>query len=213
MSIILGHGDLWIMSDSHFNHKNICRGVTEWRTPEGEVPIKSTRDFPNLDKMNDMLVNNINRVVMPDDDLIHLGDWSFGGFESIQKFWDRINCKNIHLFLGNHDHHVKKDRNGIKGLFKSVDKMEDDFSFGGCRFFLMHYPVESWPNMKTGIIHLHGHTHLSGGKKMDIGIDGHPEFRPYNVRTEIIPLMVKRPVGFALGSLDHHGDNIQNKDK
>ena len=32
---------------------------------------------------------------MEDDFLIHLGDWSFGGFDSIKEFRSRINCKNI----------------------------------------------------------------------------------------------------------------------
>jgi len=31
--------------------------------------------------MNDTLVNNINEMVGENDVLIHLGDWSFGGFE------------------------------------------------------------------------------------------------------------------------------------
>jgi hypothetical protein len=44
---------------------------------------------------------------------------------------------------------------------------------------------------------------------MDVGMDGHPEFRPYDVRREIIPLMNKRPVGSELGSEDHHMDDIK----
>ena len=31
--------------------------------------------------MNSTIVNNINNCAMPDDTLICLGDWSFGGFE------------------------------------------------------------------------------------------------------------------------------------
>lgn len=204
---------------THYNHKNICRGVSDWRTPDGKVPIESTRDFPNLDKMNEDIVNNINAVVMQDDVLIHLGDVSFGGFEYIRKFWERIYCKNIYQFIGNHDHFIKKNKDNIHEIFTGVDKMNDDFVFEGHTFFISHYPVESWANMKRGVIHLHGHTHLNVnnrfgvGKKLDVGLDGHPNFRPYNLKTEIIPMMDKRPIGFALGALDHHGDNIKNKDK
>jgi calcineurin-like phosphoesterase family protein len=30
---------VWVVSDSHYGHKNICRGVTEWRLPDGSIPI------------------------------------------------------------------------------------------------------------------------------------------------------------------------------
>ena len=36
---------VWITSDTHYSHTNICRGVTNWRTLEGEIPIEQTRDF------------------------------------------------------------------------------------------------------------------------------------------------------------------------
>ena len=54
---------IWITSDTHYGHKNICRGVTDWRMPNGSIPINQTRDFKTLDKMNDTIVKNINDVV------------------------------------------------------------------------------------------------------------------------------------------------------
>ena len=66
---------VWITSDTHYSHTNICRGVTNWRMPDGSVPIIQTRDFETIDKMNSSIVNNINEVVGQDDILIHLGDW------------------------------------------------------------------------------------------------------------------------------------------
>ena len=64
--------DVWIFSDPHYNHKNICRGVTNWRLPDGTTPINQTRDFSDLGKMNATIVNNINEVVMQDDILVCL---------------------------------------------------------------------------------------------------------------------------------------------
>jgi calcineurin-like phosphoesterase family protein len=52
--------------------------------PDGSIPQSQTRDFDSLDKMNTAIVNNINELVGQDDVLIHLGDWSFGGFEQIE---------------------------------------------------------------------------------------------------------------------------------
>ena len=209
--------NIWITSDTHYNHKNICRGVTEWRTKDGDIPNLQTRDFPNLDEMNEAIVNNINAVVMPDDVLIHLGDWSFGGFDSIREFYDRLVCKNIYLYLGNHDHHQKRNKHGIQEIYLKVDKLEDSFSCDKKMIHMGHYPVQSWKDMKMGSIHLHGHTHFSGddrfgnGKKMDIGIDGHPEFRPYNLRTEVLPLMDARPICSEYTTvLDHHTDGMKN---
>ena len=92
---------VWITSDTHYSHTNICRGVTNWRMPDGSIPEKQTRDFANIEKMNAAIVNNINELVGQDDVLIHLGDWSFGGFENIEEFYHRLICKNIHLILGN----------------------------------------------------------------------------------------------------------------
>ncbi len=206
---------VWIFSDPHFNHKNICRGTTNWRTPEGEVPVSQTRDFSTLEKMNAAIVNNINENVMQDDILICLGDWSFGGYESIREFWDRIVCKNIHLILGNHDHHIERNRQNCKRLFSSVQdflRME----YLGHTYEMMHYPITSWNNLRKGRIHLHGHCHLphqskvSGGRRMDVGMDGSLGFRPYDFEHEVLKPMLKVPIGSEMGSLDHHNDEMQN---
>jgi len=207
--------NIWITSDTHYNHKNLCRSVTDWKLPDGSIPIHRTRDFPSLEKMDSTIVNNINAVVGQDDLLIHLGDWSFGGFDKIYVFWERLICKNIYLILGNHDHHIKKDKNGIKQLFTQVVRSNDEYKIDKYQFHLSHYPIMSWKNIGRGTIHLHGHCHFSGdnrfgkGKMMDVGIDGHPEFRPYNLLTEIIPMMEKRPICSQYeNGLDHHMDDI-----
>jgi calcineurin-like phosphoesterase family protein len=203
--------DVWIFSDPHYNHKNICRGVTNWRLPNGDIPIGSTRDFDSLEKMNSTIVNNINNVVRQDDVLICLGDWSFGGFESIKMFIDRIVCKDIHLILGNHDHHIEGNREGCQGYFKSVS-IYNTLKYREYTFKLMHYPISSWDGLSKGVIHLHGHCHLPTnlrfgiGKRMDVGMDGHPEFRPYHIK-ECIQLMEKRPISSEI-SKDHHINDV-----
>lgn len=206
---------VWITSDTHYGHTNICRGVTNWRMPDGSIPVNQTRDFTTLDEMNDAIVNNINEVVGEDDVLIHGGDWSFGGFDNIQTFRDRISCKEIHLIFGNHDHHIERNRGNCQRLFASVrDFMRLEYQ--GHTFEIMHYPITSWNNLRKGRIHLHGHCHLphdqkiSGGRRMDIGMDGNPEFRPYDLVNEVYPLMKQVPIGSELGPLDHHADDMKN---
>jgi calcineurin-like phosphoesterase family protein len=206
--------EVWIFSDPHYNHNNICRGTTNWRTMDGEIPIEQTRDFATLEKMNEAIVNAINWNVNQDDILICLGDWSFGGFESIKEFRDRIVCKNVHLILGNHDTHIERNKGDIKAIFTSVSHYET-LIIDKNTFRLFHYPIQSWDGMNKGDIHLHGHVHLppnrkfGQGKKMDVGMDGHSEFRPYNIMREIVPIMEKRDVMSDMPN-DHHVERLLN---
>ena len=202
---------VWIISDTHFGHKNICRGVTEWRLQDGSVPIAQTRDFSNIGEMNDAIVNGINSVVGQDDVLIHLGDWSFGGFENVKIFRDRIVCQEIHLILGNHDHHIENNRGDCQELFSSVNhytKLMYKFD----TLVLMHYPIDSWDGLNKGHIHLHGHVHLPTGKifgkgrRMDVGIDGSLFFAPYSL-DNVIKIVKLREIKSNMDD-DHHTDDM-----
>jgi calcineurin-like phosphoesterase family protein len=207
---LLTSGKVWITSDTHFGHKNIVRGVTNWRTQDGEVPVGSTRDFQTIEQMNERLVNGINNVVGQDDTLIMLGDVSFGGFENIGLFIDRIICKNIHLILGNHDHHIDNNRGDIQDKFLSVNHYLET-NIEGKDFVLCHYPLQSWNGLNKGVIHLHGHVHLpedkkfGKGKKMDVGVDGNG-MDPYSIN-DIIKIMDKQPILSDMND-DHHLDGL-----
>jgi calcineurin-like phosphoesterase family protein len=203
---------LWFTSDTHYNHTNICRGVSKWKDFNGNVPIKQTRDFNTLEDMNDVIVKSINSVVGENDILFHLGDWSFGGFENIVEFRNRILCKNIHLILGNHDHHIERNKDNIQRLFSSVNQYLR-LSVSGYEFILMHYPIASWHNMNDNVIHLHGHVHLppdkklSQGKAMDVGVDGNG-IMPYSL-SQIISIMDKQPIAKLSLPQDHHEERIE----
>lgn len=205
MKIVLNKGQrLWFTSDTHYNHANICSATTRWKDPV------TLREFKTLEHMNAHLVDNINSVVGQDDILIHLGDWSFGGFEKIQEFRDKIVCKNVHLITGNHDHHIENNRDNCQSLFSSVNKYvelsvtKDDVKQS---FVLMHFPLASWNDMARSAIHLHGHVHLSPrhrigpGKMMDVGVDGN-DLKPISVG-EVLTLMERQPVKSML-EVDHH---------
>ena len=203
---------VFITSDTHFSHKNICRGVTSWSLPDGSVPTDQTRDFKTIEQMNESIVSGINSVVGQDDILIHLGDWSFGGFENVKIFRDRIICKEIHLILGNHDTHIENNRDNVQELFTSVNHYTK-LMYKLKTFVLFHYPVMSWDGLNKEHIHLHGHVHLptslrfGKGKKMDVGIDGHPTFGVYDM-DEIIRMMEKRDIVSDM-LFDHHTDEVK----
>ena len=203
-------GRVYITSDTHFGHKNIVRGTTNWRTQDGKVPVDSTRDFQTIEQMNERLIDGINHHVGQDDTLIMLGDVSFGGFDNIGTFLERLVCHNIHLILGNHDHHIENNRDFVKERFLSVQHYME-ININDRNFVLCHYPLQSWHGMNKGVIHLHGHVHLpenrkfGNGKKMDVGVDGNG-MDPYSI-DEIIKIMDKRPVAFEMNG-DHHFDGL-----
>jgi calcineurin-like phosphoesterase family protein len=207
---LLTTGKVYITSDTHFGHKNICRGVTNWRTQDGQIPIESTRDFQTIEQMNQRLVDGINHFVGQDDTLIMLGDVSFGGFDNIGIFLERLVCHNIHLILGNHDTHIERDRDFVRGRFLSVQHYLEA-NIEGRDFVLCHYPLQSWHGLNKGVIHLHGHVHLpphrrfGNGKRMDVGVDGNG-MDPYSI-SEIIKIMDKIPVGSDMSG-DHHLDGL-----
>lgn len=191
--------NIFFTSDTHYHHKNICRGVSNWGTYDenGAFHVQewSTRDYPDLIAMDDDLVEKINDAVGENDILFHLGDWSFGGVDRIEEFRSKINCKTIILIFGNHDHHLKKS---FKHLFAHTADYEELIVEGKGRFVLCHYPIISWNDMRQGTIMLHGHQHLKGddrfgtGKRMDIGACGN-DLRPYSI-DEILEIMSKIPV-------------------
>jgi hypothetical protein len=61
---------------------------------------------------------------------------------------------------------------------------------------------------------LHGHCHLptnkrlGKGKRIDVGMDGHPEFRPYNLK-EVLSILNKQPIASDMG-FDHHTEELLN---
>ena len=194
--------NIWFTSDTHYGHKNICRGVSRWGDYDEDgifhVDVKSTRDFPDVESMNDLMVDNINKNVDANDTLIHDGDWSFGGIDNITEFRERINCKNVILILGNHDHHIQRDEK-LRRLFNHVSHYEElkvTKKHDSHKFILCHYPIISWNGQREGSYMIHGHQHLKGDKRfglinhgnsfenqkrMDIGLCGSPEFRPYHI--------------------------------
>lgn len=78
---------LFFTSDEHFHHRNILT--------------YSGRPFADVTAMNEALVANHNRVVGPDDEVWHLGDFSLDD-RKVQPFLSRLNGTHT-LFVGNHD--------------------------------------------------------------------------------------------------------------
>lgn len=128
------------------------------------------------------------------------------------------------------DNKGDKDGVKPRDLFKSVSQYKeiriiDDLNGDGkalkYNFFLCHYAMRVWNKSHHGAIHLYGHSHntldemtplianptwigdgyyIKNYRTMDVGVDCHPEFRPFSFR-EIIDIMNKRNVELEV---DHH---------
>ena len=80
--------------------------------------------------------------------------------------------------------------NGKMGIAKNLTNM---VGFGSSEYHVLT------PNKK-----------ISGGRRIDVGVDGHPEFRPYDLYNEVIKPMKKVSIGSELGHNDHHTDTMKN---
>ena len=190
----------WVISDTHAFHKNICKGCTSWR--DG-----ADRDYDDPVKMTVEMADVINQHVMPDHDLIHLGDWSFGGFENIKRFREMLACRNIYLICGNHDHHIEEDRDGCRSLFRKVYGEPGisclvEIKVGNFKYICGHYKMAIWNKSHHDVRNLWGHSHGSmpddpNLRSFDAGWDVWR--KPLNF-VEVEQIMSKK----TYKSVDHH---------
>jgi calcineurin-like phosphoesterase family protein len=179
--------NIFFTSDLHWGHKNIVKGCSDWSD------LSRCRDFATLKEHNATIINNINKVVGHDDIMYCLGDWSFGGDENIWKFRRQIHCQTIHFVGGNHDHHIRRNKilttdSGLvnaRALFTSYHELFEKKIAGKYDVVFCHYRLATWHKAKKGAWMLHGHSHGclkdTPYKVMDVGIDCHPEFRPFHL--------------------------------
>ena len=128
----------WIISDTHFNHKNIIRYCD--------------RPFKDVNHMNEVLINNWNEVVAPDDFVYHVGDFAFGDITKQRPIFNRLLGRKI-LIRGNHD----KSKSAM--LSVGFEQVHDRLTLvvGEKRVALYHWPDKGIPPNHDILIH--GHTH------------------------------------------------------
>ena len=89
---------IFLTSDPHFGHSNIIEYVH--------------RPFRNIEEMDTTLIKNFNKIVGENDILYILGDFTMGGsYTKCMRYREQLNCKRIHLVLGNHDKRFKITKN------------------------------------------------------------------------------------------------------
>ena len=127
-------GRVFVISDLHFDHKNIIRFCN--------------RPFSSTGKMNRTLVDNWNRVIDEDDRVYYLGDMTYGRRSRSIDFWlSKLNGE-IRFIRGNHDTDTITRAEVIENKFP--------IRYKGRELLLMHDPYR--PSGWDGWI-IHGDKH------------------------------------------------------
>ena len=79
---------IWIISDNHFNHKNIIKYCN--------------RPFSTVEEMNETMIENWNKVVRDEDEVFCLGDFALCGKDKIIEIGHQLRGRK-RLIEGNHD--------------------------------------------------------------------------------------------------------------
>ena len=181
-----------------FNHKNVTGPkVSDWAA--------GYRDFDTTEEMNERLIEAMN-VAKPDDVIYHLGDVCMGPKSLMPALLDKIQCRNIHLIVGNHDIEGNK-LEVIKYRFKSIQTTWEG-KINSHYFYLHHYAQRVWNHSHEGSLHCFGHSHGSlpddpNSLSIDVGFDtnlfDHEKYTMYHY-DEIVEIMKKKD----WKPVDHH---------
>ncbi len=164
--------------------------------------------FDSIGEMDDHLIHEINRVVMPGDMLIHAGDFAWQAGQ-VGHYRHRLSVRELLVACGNHD---------AASLVKYVSVMEHILfkKLGGHHFHIEHRPCLSWDKKQRGGTHVYGHSHglfedtlnmlWPGRRAMDIGVD-HAfrmlgEWRPFSL-DEVLHCIANPPL---FEQCDMHAD-------
>lgn len=143
---------VFFTSDTHFGHSNIIKYCQ--------------RPFNSAEHMDEVLINNWNEVVSPQDIVFHLGDFCFGSDKEWIKILQRLNGTK-YLILGNHD--LKKIANSsqIQDYFADIN-MQMRVVVDKQKMLLNHYPFLCFEGGYQNVWQLFGHVHSS---KHSTGLD------------------------------------------
>ena len=144
----------------HYNHSNIIKFCG--------------RPFKDAEEMNEIMINNWNKVVPTDGIVFHLGDFGWGDYQDYKKIRERLNGE-IVFIKGNHDR-----KNGCK----SQAQYDELFTYSaqqmfieieGRKVYLNHVPFlcygGTYRDQKGLVYQLFGHVHLSNIKERNTGRD------------------------------------------
>lgn len=147
----------YYIADCHFFHTALNQ-------------VMDCRGFANVEEMNEYMICQWNRKVRPNDEVVILGDFSWGKAEETNRLLEKLHGR-LYLIEGNHDHYLT-DNNFNRNRFvwiKPYEEMRDN----GRKVVLSHYPIMCYNgqyrldkngNPKTYM--LYGHVHDTYDQKL-----------------------------------------------
>ena len=140
----------YYIADSHFFH--------------GALNTKmDRRGFESVEAMNEYMLRQWNRKVRKNDEVVILGDLSWGKAEETNELLERLNGR-LYLIQGNHDRFLKnKDYNAGRFVWiKPYEELQDNKR----KVILCHYPIMCYngqyrvdENGNPKVYMLYGHVH------------------------------------------------------
>ncbi|WP_367180887.1 metallophosphoesterase [uncultured Roseobacter sp.] len=151
---------IWYTADTHFGYEN--------------VPRFCQRPFSSVAQMGDELLENMWKVVGPEDQLWILGDFAFGprakdrGF--VNGVFDKLPGAEKHLVIGNHDSEVTLQLpwNSIGHFAEVRDGPQNQLNT------LCYYPMITWNHACCGALQFFCHVreNWQGSRNsVNVGVD------------------------------------------
>jgi len=162
--------EIFFTSDTHFCHQPSF--------------LWEPRGFNSVEEMNEELVERWNKVVKPEDEVYHLGDFALNDVDAAIPYINRLNCK-IYWIIGNHDTAKKIDK--IMDDCDSIWNLGYAYQFKYNKkysIYISHYPTLTSnfdeKHFSRHVLSLHGHTHqqtnflqLDNPFLYHVGMDSH----------------------------------------
>lgn len=138
---------IFCTSDTHYFHTKIIEYCN--------------RPFQTIEDMNAVMIERWNDEVGPDDLVIHVGDFTFGGTESGNEVLAQLSGTKI-LIVGNHDYQKKGK---IRDLNFDYMSLKETFTYQDQEFILSHVPIHA-SKLGTAFC-VHGHLHSERATLLD----------------------------------------------
>lgn len=136
---------IWYTADTHFGHENVIHFCD--------------RPFKSASHMDSIMLENMWKVVKPDDDLRIIGDFAFGASANdaayLKQIFDQLPGARKHLIVGNHDSDLTQslDWTSVSLMAEVPDGPKKQ------RNTLCHYPMITWNHARREALQLFGHVH------------------------------------------------------
>lgn len=124
--------------------------------------------------MDATILENMWKVVGPEDELWILGDFAFGPKSNestyLEQIFNQLPGAKQHLIIGNHDHEptLELPWDSVSLLTELRDGPQNQLNT------LCHYPMITWNHARRGALQLFGHVHdnwRGSRNSVNVGVD------------------------------------------